>query len=126
MNILLWILQGVLALLCLAGGGFKIFKFDDLASAPFYSALPRAGWSAIGALEMLCGVMLIVPAAVKWMPGLTPVFATVLAVEALALAMLYAKYSVALTAANPMVWSVVTAVMAAFVAYGRYALAPSA
>jgi hypothetical protein len=32
MNILLWVLQVALALLCLAGGAYKVFKFDELAS----------------------------------------------------------------------------------------------
>ncbi|MET0410494.1 MAG: hypothetical protein ABW217_04335 [Polyangiaceae bacterium] len=35
-----------------------------------------------------------------------------------------AQYSLALTASNPLTWAVVTALLAAFVAYGRYELAP--
>ena len=85
MNILLWILQVALALFCLAGGAYKLFQFDELAKVPATAALPRAGWGAIGVLEMLCAVLLIVPVAVKWMPILTPLAAAVLAVEALAL-----------------------------------------
>jgi hypothetical protein len=73
-------------------------------------------------LEMLGAVLLVVPAAAKWMPILTPLAAAVLALETLALAGLYARYSLQLAATNPMVWAVVMGVMAAFVAYGRYAL----
>jgi len=126
MNILLWVLQIALALLYFAGGAYKVFKFDDLANAPFYGALPRGGWSALGILEMVGAVLLVVPAAAKWMPGLTPLAAAVLALESLALAALYARYSLAVTAANPMVWSLVMGLLAAFVAYGRYALRPTA
>jgi hypothetical protein len=43
-----------------------------------------------------------------------------------ALAVLYAWYSLALTAANPLVWVVVGALIAAFVAYGRNTLRPLA
>jgi len=122
MNILLWILQSVLALLCLAGGQYKAFQFDQLGSQ--MEMLSRGGWRAVGLFEMVCGLLLIVPAAVKWMPSLTPLAAASLALEALALSGLYASYSLKMTAANPLIWSVVMALLAAFVAYGRYSLKP--
>ena len=120
MNVLLWILQVALALFCLAGGAYKLFQFDELAKVPATAALPRAGWGAIGVIEMLCAVLLIVPVAVKWMPILTPLAAAVLAVEALALSVNNARYSLQLAATNPLVWTLAMAVMAAFVAWGRY------
>jgi hypothetical protein len=123
MNILLWAFQLVLALLCLSGGAYKAFKFDELANQ--MRSLSRGGWRALGVFEMVCGILLIVPLT-KWMPILTPLAATALALEALALAAVYSRYSLKLTAANPMVWSVVMGLMAAFVAYGRYALRPLA
>jgi hypothetical protein len=122
MNILLWVLQAVLALLCVAGGYFKAFQFAAVAAQ--FPALPHAGWRALGVLEMACGILLIVPAAMKWMPVLTPLAAAVLVVETLALSVLYARYSTALTAENPLVFSVVMLILAGFVAYGRYALVP--
>ncbi|PYP52437.1 MAG: hypothetical protein DMD45_04265 [Gemmatimonadetes bacterium] len=120
MNVLLWVLQVALALLYLAGGSYKVFKFDELAT--HMRALSRGGWRALGVLEMLCAVLLVVPAAAKWMPGLTPLAAAALALETLALAGLYARYSLKLAATNPLVWSVVMGLLAAMVAYGRYAL----
>jgi hypothetical protein len=54
------------------------------------------------------------------MPHLTPLAAAVLAVEALGLSVIYARHSTALTAENPLVWSVAMAVMLAFVAVGRW------
>lgn len=122
MNILLWVLQAVLALLYLSGGAYKIFSFDELASQ--MTALSRGGWRALGVIEILGAVLLIVPAAVKWMPFLTPLAAAVLALETLAIAALYASYSLELAATNPMVWAVVMGLLAAFVAYGRYARSP--
>ena len=124
MNILLWVLQVALAFLYLSGGAYKVFKFDELATQ--MRALPRGGWRALGVLEMLGAVLLVVPAAVKWMPLLTPLAAAVLALETLALAALYARYSLKLAATNPMVWAVVMGLLAVFVAYGRYALSPLA
>ncbi len=120
MNVLLWVLQIALAFQAFAGGAYKLFAFDELAKVPAAGALSRGGWGAIGVLEMVCAVLLVVPAAVKRRPGLTPLAAAVLAVESLALAGLYARYSLALTATNPMVWVVPAAVLAALVAWGRY------
>jgi hypothetical protein len=124
MNVLLWVLQIALALLSLAGGAYKVFMFDELAKMPAMGALSRGGWGALGVFEMLCAVLLVVPAAAKWV--LTPLAAAALALESLALAGLYARYSLKLTATNPLVWVVLMGLMAAFVAYGRYALRPPA
>ena len=124
MNFLLWVLQAALAFLYLAGGAYKVFKFDTLAT--YMRALPHGGWRALGVLEMLGAVLLIIPAAAKWMPVLTPLAAAALALETLALGGLYARYSPKLAATNPLVWSVVMGLLVAFVAHGRYALRPLA
>ena len=115
MNVLLWVLQIALAFLYLSGGAYKVFKFDALAN--HLRALPRGGWRALGVLEMIGAVLLVVPA-------MTPLAAAALALETLALAGLYARYSLKLAATNPMVWAVVMGLLAAFVAYGRYVLRP--
>lgn len=124
MNILLWIVQVALAVLSFAGGAYKIFSFEELAKMPATAALPRGGWAALGVFEIVCAILLIIPAATKWKPVLTAHAATALAVESLVLAAMYSRYSLDLIATNPLVWVVVMAVMAAFVAYGRYALRP--
>jgi hypothetical protein len=123
MNVLLWVLQVALAFLYLSGGAYKLFKFDEIAKQ--MGPLSRGGAGALGVLEMLGAVLLIVPAT-GWMPVLTPLAAAALALETLALAGLYARRSLKLTAANPLVWAVVMGLLAAFVTYGRYALSPLA
>jgi hypothetical protein len=80
----------------------------------------------LGALEVLGGILLIVPAATKWMPSLTPLAATVLAVETLTLAAFFASKSLKVAVTNPLVWTAVMGLLVAFVAYGRYAISPSA
>jgi hypothetical protein len=120
MNILSWVLQAVLALLYFSGGAYKVFSFDEIAAQMI--ALSRGGWAALGVFEMVGAVLLIVPAATQWMPISTPIAAAALAVETLILAVLYARYSVELAVTNPMVWAAVMGLLAAFVAYGRYAL----
>ena len=123
MNILLWIIQGLLALLYFSGGAYKAFAFDQLADQ--MQALSLGGWRALGVIEMVGAVLLIVPAATKRMPFLTPLAAAALTLETLALSAVYAQYSLELAATNPLVWSVVMALLVAFVAYGRYALRPA-
>ena len=120
MNVLLWVLQVALAFLYVAGGSYKTFKFDALAN--HMRALSRGGWRALGVLEIVGAILLVVPAAAKWMPLLTPLAAGVLALETLALAGLYGRYSLKLTAKNPLVWAVVMGLCAGLVAYGRYTL----
>jgi hypothetical protein len=124
LNVLLWIVQVALALQFLAGGGFKVFKLDSIAQMPTTRALPHAVWRALGVFEMSCAVLLIVPAAVGWMPILTVVGAAALGLENLALAALYARFSLRWSASNPLVYALAGAVQAAFVAAGRYWLSP--
>lgn len=126
MNVIVWIVQIALALLAVAGGAFKVFMFDELAKVPAAASLSQGGWSALGVLEMVCGALLILPAALRWMPRLTPIAATVLALESLGLAVLYGQYSTELVATNPLVWAALMALAAIFVVYGRSRRSPEA
>src|SRR5215213_9977937 len=65
MNVLLWLTQVALALLSLAGGAYKFSMGAELAKVPATSALSAGGWAVLGAFEMVCGVLLIVPAVVR-------------------------------------------------------------
>ena len=123
-NVLLWVIQVALALLYFSGGAYKLFMFDELANQLI--ALPRVGWGALGVFEMVCAVLLVIPVAAKWMPIQTPLAAGALALETLALAALYARYSLELAATNPLVWAIAMGLLSAFVAYGRYAHRPKA
>lgn len=122
MNILLWVFQALLGLLCLGGGYYKTTQFDALASQ--FPALGPMGWRALGLLELIGATLLIVPAATGWMPALTPLAAAVLALESLALCVFYGRYSLKLNAENPLIWSALMAILAVVVAYGRYAFTP--
>jgi hypothetical protein len=123
MNVLLWILQAALAFTYFAGGAYKLSKSDLLTSQ--VPAMPRGGWRVLGAAEIVGAVLLIVPAALRWMPSLTPLAAALLALEAFGLAVLFGRrYSLKLTPKNPTIWPVVMGLLVAFVAYGRYVLVP--
>src|SRR3954470_15370256 len=93
MNILLWVLQILTALLYAASGIMKVFMFDKVSKdVPSFGALPRGAWTALGILELICAVGLIVPAALHWRPALTVVAAAVLALESLVFIGVHAKY----------------------------------
>ncbi len=121
MNMLLWVLQGLAALLYGSSGVMKVFMFDKVSQdVPSFGALPRGAWMILGMLELVCTVGLIVPAAFHWRPPLTILAATVLAVESLVFVGVHVKYR-ELTA---MILSGVLGLLMAFVAYGRLVLMP--
>jgi hypothetical protein len=121
MNILLWVLQGLAALLYGASGVMKVFMFDKVREGvPSFGALPREAWKALGVLELVCTVGLIVPDALHWQPALTVVAAMVLTIESLVFVWVHAKYG----EIKPIILSSVLGLLMAFIAYGRMVLKP--
>src|SRR5208282_6515614 len=121
MNMLLWALQILAVLLYGASGVMKVFMFDKVSKdVPSFGALPREGWMALGILELVCTVGLIVPAAFHWQPRLTILAATVLAVESLVFVGVHVKYR----EITPMILSGVLGLLMVFIAYGRTVLKP--
>jgi hypothetical protein len=121
MNILLWVLQVLAALLYGASGVMKVFMFDKIsADVPSFGALPRQAWMALGILELVCVVGLIVPAALRWHPALTVVAAAVLAIESLVFIGVHVKYG----EIAPIIMCVMLGLLMAFIAYGRMVLNP--
>ena len=121
MNILLWILQVVAALIYAASGVMKVFMFDKVSGdVPSFGALPREAWMALGILELVCVVGLIVPAVLHWKPSLTVVAATILAIESLVFIGVHVKYH----EIPPIIMSGVLGLLMAFIAYGRMVLKP--
>ena len=109
MNILLWVLQILLALWNLIGGIYTVFNYEQLKGA-WGTALPKPAWVALGVFQALFALALV------W-PKLTPIAAGYLAVNALLGCALFVKYS----GFPGMLWGVVPGLLAAFVAYGRMA-----
>ena len=121
MNILLWVLQVLAALLYGASGVMKVFLFDTVSEGvPSFGALPREAWMALGILELVCMVGLIVPAALRWRPVLTVLAATVLAIESLVFIAVHVKYG----EITSILLSGVLGLLMAFIAYGRRVLKP--
>jgi hypothetical protein len=121
MNILLWVLQVLAALLYGASGVMKVFMFDKASEGvASFGALPREAWMALGIVELVCTVGLIVPAAVHWKPALTVVAATVLAIESLVFIWVHLRYH----ELPAIILSAVLGLLMAFIAYGRMVLKP--
>ena len=121
MNILLWVLQVLAALLYGSSGVMKVFMFDKVSQdVQSFGALPRKAWTTLGILELVCTVGLIVPAALHWHPALTMLAATVLAVESLVFVGVHVKYH----EVAPTILSGVLGLLMAFIAYGRMVLQP--
>ena len=121
MNILLWVLQVLAALVYGASGVMKVFMFDKVSGqVQSFGALPREAWMALGILELVCMVGLIVPAAFHWKPTLTVVAATVLTIESLVFIGVHVKYH----EIPPIIMSGVLGLLMAFIAYGRLVLKP--
>jgi uncharacterized membrane protein YphA (DoxX/SURF4 family) len=121
MNILLWVLQVLTAILYGASGVMKVFLFDQVSKdVPSFGALPREAWMALGIVELVCSVGLIVPAALRWQPLLTVLAAAVLAIESLVFIWVHVRFS----EVPPLIVSGVLGLLMAFIAYGRLVLKP--
>jgi uncharacterized membrane protein YphA (DoxX/SURF4 family) len=121
MNILLWVLQVLAALLYASSGIMKVFMFEKVShDVPSFGALPRNVWTILGIVELVCTVALIVPDALHWQPLLTVLAATVLAVESIVFVGVHVKYR----EVSPTIMSGVLGLLMAFIAYGRMVLHP--
>ena len=116
MNILLWILQILAALIYGSSGVMKVFMFDRISGeVPSFGALPREAWMALGIMELVCAVGLIVPTALHWRPRLTVLAAALLAVESLVFIWVHVQYRETAS----IIMSGVLGLIMAFIAYGR-------
>ena len=121
MNVLLWVLQVLVALLYGASGVMKVFMFDKASEGvQSFGALPREAWKALGILELVCTVGLIVPAALHWQPTLTVIAAAVLTIESFVFVWVHVKYR----EIAPIILSGVLGLVMVFIAYGRMVLRP--
>ena len=120
MNILLWILQILLAIHTAIGAIWKFSNSEQ--SVPSLSAIPHAVWIALILVEFLCCLTLILPIFNKRYGNWAPVAAVCIAAEMVFFSIVHIFSGESNN--NPMIyWLVVTAVCA-FIAYGRFVLKP--
>ena len=118
MNILLWILQILLALHTVIGAVWKFSNSEQ--TVPSLSAIPHGAWLALSLFEILCAVALVLPAVRKSLAVLIPIGAAGVAAEML----LFCGLHLASGAPDysPMIYWFVVAALCGFIAYGRLVL----
>jgi hypothetical protein len=118
MTYVLWIVQGLLALLYLFTGGMKLtLPIEELtAQLP----LPGSFVRFLGLAEVLGALGLVLPGLTRIRPGLTPLAAAGLVVIMIGATVITAIVMDPVLALIPLV----AGLLAAFVAYGRWRLAP--
>lgn len=120
MNVLLWVLQVLVAVHTFMGA---VWKFSSSEQAvPSLKAIPHRVWLSMSAMEMLCSIGLILPAFSEPLAILVPVSATCIAVEMLFFSGVHlcsgsTKHSL-------MNYWIGVAAVCTFLAYGRFVLEP--
>lgn len=110
MNILLWVLQILLGLYYLMGGQWMVFKVPG----GWLKLLPKPVWMALGLLQALFALGLVLPGLIGMSPAVIPVSAIGVAVETLLVA------AVTKPKFQGFLWVLIPALLALFVAYGRW------
>ena len=118
MNVVLWIIQVLLALLFLFGGGVKlVLPIEEMTKQ---MAMPGLFLRFLGVVEVLGGLGLILPGLLHIKTWLTP-----LAAAGLVIIMIGATViSLRIGPVGPAMFPLLTGLLSALVAYGRWRLAP--
>jgi uncharacterized membrane protein YphA (DoxX/SURF4 family) len=119
MNIALWIIQILLALLFLFAGGMKLVIAPDVLASmgsPNQVHLPGLFIKLIGVFEVLGGLGLILPGLLRIRRGLTPLAAVGLLIIMLGAVVVTIMGDGLVAAIVP----IVTGLLMAFIAYGRW------
>jgi uncharacterized membrane protein YphA (DoxX/SURF4 family) len=116
----LWVLQILLALLFLYAGAAKFFMPVDQMTKGMPAAFASGSFiHFIGVCEVLGGLGLVLPGLLRIKPGLTP-----LAAAGLTIIMIGATALLIPQGVGGAVFPLVIGILAAFVAFGRWRLAP--
>jgi len=117
MNIVLWIIQVLLALLFLFAGVTKlVLPIEEMTKQ---MAMPGLFLRFLGVVEVLGALGLILPGLLRIKPGFTPLAAAGLVIVMIGATVISLKLGV-----SAAVIPFVTGVLLVFVAYGRWRLAP--
>src|SRR5258708_38923 len=110
MNILLWVLQILLAFYYAMGGMYQA----NTAKLPkaWLNIFPKPVAMTLGLLQILFAVGLVLPGAFGMLPILTPIAAVCLAAQTLLVAIRVTRF-------RGLLWVVVPGLLVLFVAYGR-------
>ncbi|MCP4415610.1 MAG: DoxX family protein [Chloroflexi bacterium] len=125
MNIALWIVQGLLALLFLVAGLMKASKSKDEIKEKggkqmsWVDDVSDSTIKLIGVLELLAAIGLILPQLTGILPWLTPLAAVGLVLTMIGAMIVNVRNRITI------IKNIVLFLLAAFVAYGRFVLVPA-
>jgi uncharacterized membrane protein YphA (DoxX/SURF4 family) len=119
MNILLWVLQVLLALVFFAHGMLVLMPPPDI-QAQMYAALPPWFWVFLGVAEVAAAVGIILPGATRILPGLVTAAAAGITFVMVAATL----WHVVRGEISSAVITLVLLVIAAFVTYMRWRVMP--
>jgi hypothetical protein len=119
-NVALWIIQGLLALVYLAAGGLKVVRPREklVASGTFgwMKDSSDAGVKAVGLVEVLGAVGVILP----WLTGIASILTPIAAIGLAVVQIGALRVHLARDERRPLPANVLLLLLAAFVAVGRF------
>lgn len=120
MNILLWVLQVMLALHTIMGAVWKFSNSEQTIGS--LNKMPHQLWVLLGVIEIICSICLILPAINKQLAILAPLAAIFIIAEML----LYCLLTIFSNGShiNQLIYWLVVAVLCTFIVYGRFVLKP--
>lgn len=120
MNIVLWILQVLLAVHTAIGA---VWKFKNTEQAvPSLQVIPHGVWLSLSVTDLLGSAALLLPALYKQWGILAPIAATWIAAEMLLFSALHLRSNESDN--SPVVYWMCVAAVCAVIAYGRFVLKP--
>jgi uncharacterized membrane protein YphA (DoxX/SURF4 family) len=120
MTYALWIVQGLLAAVFLFTGGMKLVLPLEKMTGPVPVPMPGLFLRFLGVVEILGALGLILPGLLRIRPGLTPLAAAGLVIIMIGATVITMVGGDVVAALIPLVMGL----LAAFVAYGRWRMAP--
>ena len=120
MNIALWVAQGLLALVYLAAGGLKVVRpREQLVTAGNYDWMKDssdAGVKAVGLVEILGALGVILP----WLTGIAPVLTPIAAIGLVVVQIGAIRVHLVRNERKPLPANVLLLLLAAVAAVGRF------
>jgi hypothetical protein len=119
-NVFLGFLQVFLALHTAVGAIWESSNSEQ--SIPSLAAIPHAVWTSMVALDFVCAIALVAPLFDKRAAIAAPIAAAIVALEMLYFSGMHLASGS--TSLGPVIYWLVVAAVAAFIAYGRLVLKP--
>lgn len=116
MNILLWVLQVLVATWTILGAQYMARHYGELIYPWALNMFPWQTWALMASLEVIFALGLVLPGVLKVFPKATPVSA----IGSALLFLLGPVFFIGYAGAAGMLWGVIPAIISLFIAYKRW------